>query len=711
MKKIILIALAVALKAATCYAQENSMFYLFDHDAKGYSTEMRPGYPNEAVMAGTIYDEHGAGQFHFIRTNKKGGTGIVDYPDILVSKKYDEPNHYHEHVVDIEVVADDDYFITGHVSPASTPHIATHATPNTTGTIYTSKIRVLRVNNNGDINAEFIIDDISVSAASGAWWGYSLFPIHTLYKENVLDNNLDPHDILYICGYMTLDPNPDFSSAKYSFILAVEEVTPGNYQVINNKYFDNPVTTTNNPELDYDIATRIQEIEMGPNTGDLFLTGSVTAKTGIYNGPPLYGYTCVRSATMVQVLDPWSLNVTGTQGYILEPGNQDGYGRNEVGFGLVQTNGGANNYILSNMYESYSSCSGVSYDEWTNPNGYNDIPGELAITHYQATSIWVPSANSRQVFDIGWGLDVLPSTSPLSVTNMSGTGTTFIIAGMANKDVPGCAHSEVISDNNFTPFLFDIEVDYTGGTVNYYSTTGGSPTAGMVFYPNNNFNPPGQTGDPTVYNNTYANLGGGLAYNFWHPTFAARSIGGDITLNAPRFADVPDYQRLGLKTLYANGTTLALGTCPIDMCDPTPRNQTIISNSFNSDVSTIIVKPSTSGTTTEGYIEVGACRFTDGGVYKPGKSVLEEVGENKGVSIHPNPADNLVTISSVDGAWGQGVSINVVDITGRTIFETEVPADDSNVEINTTTWASGTYIVNIHLQEGKTINKKLIINK
>lgn len=100
------------------------------------------------------------------------------------------------------------------------------------------------------------------------------------------------------------------------------------------------------------------------------------------------------------------------------------------------------------------------------------------------------------------------------------------------------------------------------------------------------------------------------------------------------------------------------------------------------------------------------------GVYKPAKTTsiqsLEYIGEN--IKLHPNPADNEVNITAATSMWGEGITIDVVDILGKHIYSTQPAPDSPTVQINTSTWAPGTYIVNIHLQDGRSVNKKLTIN-
>ncbi len=705
--------LLLLLAVAHCtYAQQNSMWWLFGEDVKGYSTEIRPGTTKQSVMAGTMFNSDQHGRIHFLRCDD--GPGGNDYPGIIVSEVYDDPDYYDERAVDIVAPNDNEYYITALVREDSGPI----AIPYGGTTVYADKIKVLKVDNTGTIQAQTIIMDNSQVASSTQWWGYSMYPTHSFYKSGVLDNGGAPHDILYICGFLTTDITlggmPTFLTPKYAFIVGLDVNT---FTITNYKFFDNAITTTHSPELDFDIAMRICDITMGSYTGQLFLTGSMTAKTGMYNGPPNYGYTCVRSATMKLVLDPWDFSINAG-GNIVELGNQDGYGRSEYGVGLVQTNSGDDNYVISNMYATSPNCSGTEPGGWHNNAGFNDAPAEIAITHLQGNWIYSPQ---RIYFNTGWALDVLPSAAnPLLGTNASNIA--FIIAGMANRGTQGCTHDQGIADRNITPFLFDVEVEFStagavGGTLSYYpNSIPGSATAGQVFYPNQT---PG-TGDPSTVNNAYANLGGGLSYVLWNPTFAKRnSISDDIVLNAPRFFDngTVGAARLGLKTLFADATTLRMAptSCTTDVCEPVSTDVAPEGVISSEATTTLDDDNSNSNPVTEAPDELGDCNLE--GVYKPGKkaTLISKLSEQPGMRIYPNPANQAIKIYLGTGvASDNAVKITLMNMYGQVMtelynggaFELKV-----NNSLQLPSVAAGVYIVQVYVNDVPTHTERLTIQQ
>ena len=92
---------------------------------------------------------------------------------------------------------------------------------------------------------------------------------------------------------------------------------------------------------------------------------------------------------------------------------------------------------------------------------------------------------------------------------------------------------------------------------------------------------------------------------------------------------------------------------------------------------------------------------TDNGGQQQG---IDEVNASYSVSVYPNPATNNVTVS-VEGLNGKA-QLSVIDMSGRTVMSTTM--DDSNVQLNVSTLAQGTYFVRIQGENISTVRKLIV---
>ena len=75
------------------------------------------------------------------------------------------------------------------------------------------------------------------------------------------------------------------------------------------------------------------------------------------------------------------------------------------------------------------------------------------------------------------------------------------------------------------------------------------------------------------------------------------------------------------------------------------------------------------------------------------------------LTVYPNPFTDALVINT-NGNYEKGVAV-IMDATGRKISSTEFAAGAVNVQLNTSTLASGAYLLNI-IVDGKSVaNKKL----
>lgn len=686
----------IASFEGNCQPFHNSQWYQFDYDVKHYSTKVIPGSPNqrESVMGGTKFDANGLGEPHFIQLNDGFPTPNTQYPEIVTDVLYPDAKFVDQRTKDIVIKAPNEYFMV--VSARVDRNNPLQAAP------YRDKIRVINVDGGGNIIAEKIIEDIT-PPTGGNDWGYSLYPESAMYR--LVEDPSNPgsyHDALYICGYVVTEDYlypkyPNFQAPKMSFILwlDISNANPINWTVMGSNYFETSpvfgVTTLNNPEVDFDIAMRMQNIEQGtyantaiPEDDDIFLTGSVNAKTGPFNGPDNgQPYTNIRSATMINVLNPWNLQrrITGNR-HIVDEGNGDGFGFMEYGIGLVQTNNGQDNYIVSNTYFDYPTGYGVEPNSWNNLLGFNATPDRIAVTHLQALFLTATGAGNlvREYLSSGsqgaFALQVLPSNeTPTNSGNAS--AVTFNIAGMAYYAPNPCwtamSPYNRVSRANMVPFLFNVDIDFsipTGftGNINYnpYNPLGPNFGSYMTLFPNQT-----GTGDPTMFNNTYANLGDGLSYIAWNPKFADVEFAGstELVMNAPKWD--PNTNRLGLKTLFVDitggGVHAMTSPCPVPVCDPGSDEFSVEIVGDAEATPNIGESDQMEGPGFMSYSLGGDCMgLGSPSTYKPAS--INKVQENTITHLFPNPAsDHIMIAPGADILNSENITIQLVNMQGQHI--------------------------------------------
>lgn len=93
---------------------------------------------------------------------------------------------------------------------------------------------------------------------------------------------------------------------------------------------------------------------------------------------------------------------------------------------------------------------------------------------------------------------------------------------------------------------------------------------------------------------------------------------------------------------------------------------------------------------------------------KSGAAVLEEVTtEQQNIEVFPNPNDGVFAVS-FDNQTVQ--YLEVTDLTGKSVFATDVPNDATAVNIDLHDLTKGVYMVNIHHTNGEITMKKIIKN-
>ncbi|MBR1774248.1 MAG: T9SS type A sorting domain-containing protein [Bacteroidales bacterium] len=88
------------------------------------------------------------------------------------------------------------------------------------------------------------------------------------------------------------------------------------------------------------------------------------------------------------------------------------------------------------------------------------------------------------------------------------------------------------------------------------------------------------------------------------------------------------------------------------------------------------------------------------------KSGIEEINNNNGIIIYPNPAKDYITIENIECST-EHITINIYDTQGKLVLS-EIKPMATTYTLNTTSLHSGVYYVNI-LSNNQTISHKLII--
>ncbi|KGO87307.1 hypothetical protein Q765_06470 [Flavobacterium rivuli WB 3.3-2 = DSM 21788] len=84
---------------------------------------------------------------------------------------------------------------------------------------------------------------------------------------------------------------------------------------------------------------------------------------------------------------------------------------------------------------------------------------------------------------------------------------------------------------------------------------------------------------------------------------------------------------------------------------------------------------------------------------------IEEVLENKSLSVHPNPASGNVTISSSKNI----TNVTITSFDGKTMYSQKLQDDVTTHSITITDFKQGIYIVNITIGTGETLTERLIV--
>ena len=86
-----------------------------------------------------------------------------------------------------------------------------------------------------------------------------------------------------------------------------------------------------------------------------------------------------------------------------------------------------------------------------------------------------------------------------------------------------------------------------------------------------------------------------------------------------------------------------------------------------------------------------------------------EQSENVDITPFPNPATNSITIP-LNGI-NSSATLNIVDVTGKTISVKNINNAAGNIEIDVTDIANGNYVFNLLFANGETSKFNVVITK
>lgn len=86
---------------------------------------------------------------------------------------------------------------------------------------------------------------------------------------------------------------------------------------------------------------------------------------------------------------------------------------------------------------------------------------------------------------------------------------------------------------------------------------------------------------------------------------------------------------------------------------------------------------------------------------------IEDIQEMQGVSLYPNPTYGNFTIA-FDKLLNENANLEITNVLGQTLFQKELPKNETQHEFTVTEYAKGVYFINIRAN-GKVVSKKLIL--
>ncbi|MBN8669319.1 MAG: T9SS type A sorting domain-containing protein [Chitinophagales bacterium] len=735
----------------------------FEKDVKGYATELwkvqrNTNQPFDEVAAGTVYMDSAnpdstlvhfisydsTAQFYFLtnKTYRNLNTRPGDYADIT-----------HMRAVDVEAVDDagnNRFFIVCQSREKPFGPIGIPITPSPwPGTSWKDHITVMRVDEAGNIIG--VVRDIFDRTPVGGIDGYNLYATHSLYKE--FGSPLKK--ILYICGYTThqwstYPFNPTFAHDKKSFVIALD-ADPDNTSTyltpIASRTFDYEAGVVPNPNeskkwYDYDIAMRMQWLNVSGYPNHLFVTGSVNGFQNNGGGSPQFDY--YRSGVMNFILDPLSLAIVQEHPYMSQ-GPIEPAGDNEYGVALWEDDPTTGSYFMVGnkfKHEGRYVNGGWRIDPW----GFDPRPDGIWVNQVSNFVLGPSGSNWRSVKNKKlWVTQMLP-------TRYNGVGlgggqnpavtSNFLIAGM-QAEALGTGFTDVPSDNNVNAFIADVSLDYTSANTNIqdvqFSLFGKMGFGWPTFTCNTG------TGIVGTDANNFYTLGGGLANIMWYHNFTvryctntgtSRATPDDIMLVAPKMMDHPyrsnhpNYgttdRYLGIKHIHVEAEAYDYGFWDLEWgnsCGLEPKsnvtldaeNVTTISPCIDGTLDLDFRDITVAVDTLEILYNVPCAYEGNEPSYKTGTtSVAAKRNVVSATKIYPNPANEEVRIDiAKEIADETAVKVVLTNIHGQVISElyNGTAKGTAGKSMRLPQVATGLYIIHVYSNNTMIHQQKLSIQQ
>lgn len=486
----------------------------------------------------------------------------------------------------------------------------------------------------------------------------NLYPTHTIFHNNAL------YISAYASDYTSFFASPDnYTTDKICMVFKADmSITPN---PIITSYAWN---TQANGSYDYDMPLKMR---LDNSQNYLFVTGAANNTSYV---------DC--SGILALKLD---LNLTKiAENIVYVPGRtwpQQPPTNGFYGIDILENSSSGDVYILSNYY-----VNDVVY-RW----GVFCLNNNLNATPGKQTYMFIDT----HVWPVHWAKQFLVSDFASGTIVFDIVGEVIDLHNTCGITPP----SNPPSTSNVNPFIANYTL--TGNAANGYSSISNNYTYIHLTATNTS-----ASGLDYINGNSQGALDDIRRAN----TFATRSNNG-ITMIVPWSEQTNSY--LNAKFIAANnsGTESDCNKTYVD-CDPGLGTAEVFEVSNH-----IQINYNTENQTEQFLVDqvsIPVEQDCQNGSYKKGETTGindRDFKANAIIKIWPNPANDIVTITAEQQVWDEVKSIEVLDITGKLISKSEVYPVELELQVNTSTWVSGTYFINITMKDNSMVNKKLILSR
>jgi len=460
------------------------------------------------------------------------------------------------------------------------------------------------------------VEILRIDATTGNLTGNStkIYSTSSTYPYLYPTNSLLTGDILYICGFMATDRNPDLTTSKEGFVIRYDL----SMKMVTNRYsYNAPSTVTS---YDYDIAKAMRVIQDVSGTDVLWVGGSV-------NDGPMQNLT----------LDLATISIANAQPF----GNMYPTSWNNYSYDITKD-------PVTNEFYIFGNRSTINNNQPFYGNMHVTVVSP-SLTPY--TGLGIQSQAYIDQMDYISGVNVIPEIQP-------NTPFSVILMGYQSNVIystqcPPITGYNLPTLSNINPYLTKLELSSAGGNIivnqvwwNTYTTMFGT----------------GAWGNPS----SFADLGGAKSNIYTAPLNLVRATGSnDLVLNAPvwdRNTNTLTFKWLRTDVSGQFTTCKWFSNCilPVDLIETylglpvTHSSFTTTDNfpSFNSDE----FRPDN--------------EFNCGRLYRTAPAEISEIAKGTLVkaSLYPNPAQDMVSLK-LDGSVDNNATItaSINDMVGRNI--------------------------------------------